>query len=143
MNEEEYGIEEGFGQETDDWMMEDTQKDFISFRDSPGDILVLFTGKPIKGRSKYQKDQFWFPVEQILDMQNGIVEEKTLSTSSNQLRKKLTKLLKDYPKMFEGKVLVNIRWTGNGMDRSYSVGVPAYESQRLVMDKIHPGRSCD
>jgi hypothetical protein len=141
--DEEYGIEEGFGQETDDWMMDETRKEFISFRDSPGDILVLFTGKPVKGRSKYQKDQYWFPVEQVIDMEAGVVEEKTLSTSSNQLRKKLTKIYTDHPKMFEGKTIVNIRWSGNGMDRSYSVIAPVYESQCLIMDKIHPGRSVE
>lgn len=126
---------EQYGMETDDWMMEETRKEYVDFSGSPGDLLVLFTGKPLKGRSKYGKDQFWFPVMEI-DLQAKMKSEKILSTSSNQLRKRLTKLFQEVPRLFAGKTLVNIRWKGNGMERKYDVCVPAYESQRLVGDEL-------
>jgi hypothetical protein len=130
--------QEEWGQETDDWMMEETQKEFISFRDSPGSLTMLFHGKPVKGRSKYQKDQYWFNVEVVtlIEGQDPMVEEKTLSTSSNQIRKKLTKLVKDYPDILEGKRPVFLQWSGNGMDRSYSMNVLSYGSACALMESI-------
>lgn len=130
-----------WGKETDDWMMDETQKDFISFRDSPGSLTLLFHGKPVKGRSKYQKDQFWFNVEQItmVEGQSPIVEEKTLSTSSNQIRKKLTKLVREHPDILDGNRPVFLQWNGNGMERKYSCGVLSYESACILMESI--GRS--
>jgi len=129
---EDDGIEE-YGQPTDDWMMEETRKEFIDFSNSPGSLLVLFIGKPTKGRSKYHKDQFWFDVEQVIDMKRGIVEQKVLSTSSNQLRKKLTSMLGKHPDLFDGKVPISITWEGAGMERKYYVGDLAYESTRELM----------
>jgi len=131
---------EGYGQETDDWMLEDTKKDFISFKGSPGQIVVLFTGKPVKQRSKFNKDQFWFPCVEVIDLEKGLVEERTLSTASNQLRKKITKLYQKYPeRLFTGKMPVVIDWEGEGMNRYYSVGPLHDDSANLLMERL--GRS--
>jgi len=131
---------EGYGQETDDWMLEDTKKDFISFKSSPGQIVVLFIGKPIKQRSKFNKDQFWFPCVEVVDLEKGLTEERVLSTASNQLRKKITKLYQKYPdRLFSGKLPVVIDWEGEGMNRYYSVGPLHDESANLLMERL--GRS--
>ena len=139
MTDEE--IIEEYGQETDDWLLDDDRLEFISFRDSPGNILVLFTGRPKKGRSKYAKEQFWFPCTQILDLDNGVCEDRILSTSSNQLRKRLTKIFNEYPDLFKGTTPVSISWIGSGMERKYSAHALLYEDKRAVMDKIGKGSS--
>ena len=128
---------ESYGVETDDWMMEETRKEFISFKNQPGQIVVIFTGKPTKQRSKFSKDQFWFPCLELIDMEKGLVEERILSTASNQLRKKLTKLQQKYPdRLFCGKMPVVIDWEGEGMSRYYSVGPLADGSAHALMEKL-------
>jgi len=133
--------QEEWGQETDDWELEQTQREFIDMGDSPGSLTLLFKGKPLKGRSKYKKEQFWFPVEKITLVEGSkpMIEEMTLSTSSSQIRKKLTKLSKEYPDIFEGKRPVYLQWIGNGMERKYSCGVLSYESACELMESV--GRS--
>lgn len=123
----EGNIEEGYGEETDDWMMEDTRKEFISFDKSPGAVVVVMTGKPSKHVNKFGKDQFWFPCYQLMGehTENYSLDEKILSTSSHQLRKKFTKMHQKAPDassgFFSGRMPVVITWEGDGMARYYTV----------------------
>ena len=132
MNEE---LEEGYGEETDDWMMEDTRKEFISFRDSPGTVVVALTGKPTKQRSKFGKDQYWFPCIQLVgDQGNYSLDERILSTSSHQLRKKITKFYHTHPdNIFKGEVPFLIYWEGDGMNRWYNLTLVDDETEEIFM----------
>ena len=115
--------DERIGMETDAWMDVPERKEFIPMDQSPGTIAVFFKGKPTLSRSKFGgKAQFWFPVEQVMDLQTGVRMERILSTSSNKLRSGIKQVFAKHPDLFDGKKLVAISWAGNGMDRSYSVG---------------------
>ena len=122
---EELGKEpdEGYGVETDDWMMDETRKEFISFSQSPGAIIIALTGKPTKERSKYGKDQFWFPCIEMVGKEGVYsLEDRILSTASHQLRKKLTKFYNDHPdNIFKGEIPILITWEGDGMNRYYAL----------------------
>ena len=112
------------GQETDEWMDVPEGKDFISMKESPGSITGYFVSKPILQRSKFGgKKQFWFDMDIIIDKENGLKSRKTLSTGSSKLRKGIKAIFEKKPDLFEGKVLCFIQWSGNGMDRSYEVGI--------------------
>ena len=113
---------DGYGEESDDWMDVGERKDFVDMATTPGGIMCYFDGKPIKKRSKFGKDQFWFNIRIVIDEKTGNTGERILSTSSSKLRSGLKKVLEKYPDMLSGKQLVFIQWQGNGLDRSYDVG---------------------
>ena len=113
---------DGYGEESDDWMDVGERKDYVDMSTSPGSVMCYFDGKPIKKRSKFGKDQFWFNIRLIIDEKTGNTGERILSTSSSKLRSGLKKVLEKYPDMLSGKQLVFIQWQGNGLDRSYDVG---------------------
>ena len=115
--------------EADDWEMEGSTDTFVSFKETPGRVLLFITGNPDKGRTKYNKDQFWFPVNVVVDVENGMMQEMIMSTASSQLRKLISAMKKKIPTIFEGKEPLMIQWTGSGMERKYSVTDLAYESK--------------
>ena len=116
--DEEY---EGLGKETDDWMDVKEATEFIDMSDSPGDIVVKFTGKPILQRSKFGgKKQYWFPVSQLIDIQKDVWDDRTLSTGSTKLRRAIKRIYEKDSSLFNGEIAVGISWTGKGMDRSYT-----------------------
>lgn len=115
--------DERIGEETDEWMDVNEGRNFLDMKTAPGSIAIYLTSKPILQRSKYGgRKQYWFPCKQIVDPQTKATVDGTLSTSSQRLRAGIKRLYEKHgEKLFNGEVLVGINWTGNGMDRSYSV----------------------
>jgi len=129
MNENDMGE---YGQETDDWKMDDERVPFIDFGSSPGEVVINLTGRPKKQMSKYGKDQFHFPCRQLVDVEKKIWEDAIMSTSSNQIRKKLTKLIDQEPALMDGKHPIFVTWSGEGMSRVYSIGIVAEGAELLL-----------
>ena len=114
---------DGYGEESDDWMDVGERKEYIDMSESPGSFQGYFTGKPIKRRSKFGKDQYHFPVSMVIDTERGTTGERILSTGSSKLRSSLKQQLDKYPDLLKGKLLVHVQWTGAGLDRSYDCAV--------------------
>ena len=130
---------EGIGEETDDWMEEDDRKEFINFKERPGEFCCVFVGKPTKQTSKFgQKTQYWFPVKVLKNMDPVVWQDMIMSTSSKKLRAKLTEKVHKYgeDKVLGGKMVFNISWDGQNLDRYYSVGPISDGSADLLLEKL-------
>jgi hypothetical protein len=118
--------DERIGRETDEWMDVNEMAEFISMKESPGDILVRFKSKPTMQRSKYGgKKQFWFPVEQYIPNGDGggMWKDMILSTGSTKLRREIKRIFSQDGGLFDGQVAVGIHWSGMHMDRTYSASI--------------------
>lgn len=127
--------DERIGQETDAWMDVKESAEFIDMSGSPGDIVVRMTGKPTLQRSKFGgRPQYWFPCEQIVDLEKGTWAPRILSTGSTKLRRALKRVVEKegHDEVFGGHVPIGISWAGENMDRSYTanrVVIPSGQSQ--------------
>jgi len=127
--------DEGYGQETDDWMDVEERKEFINFDETPGAITILFQGKPTKQRSKYGKDQYWFPVNLVMSQDPVMLKEHILSTASRRLRAEIKKMVEKYgDKVLGGKMAFTLHWDGKGMDRQYNIGPISEESTAVLLE---------
>ena len=117
-------------EEMEDWMLEGSANEYIKMGESPGGFVCKILAPPTPRKSMYgdgSKTQFVFPVEQLVGKDNvtgqELWEEKMFSTTSKQIRKKLTKLVKQDPEVLRGKVKVSVSWEGMGMNRVYSLSI--------------------
>ena len=124
MNEEYLNEEdERIGQYADDWDDIEARREYIPMGESPGELLLYFTDKPRYHRGYKGKKAYRWEVNLVIDVQKGTTGERFLSSSSQKLRAGIKAQRDKYPDLFEGKRLVGISWTGNGMDRTYDVCV--------------------
>ena len=123
-----------YGQETDQWMLEDDYKEFLSWQGPKGDYTIFLTGKPKTGMSKFKKEIYWIDCKLLLDNERCLFADRVLSTGSNQLRKQLTTLYKKHgDKLFEGVIGLTISWEGEKIDRRYVVGrISTDDEMRLL-----------
>lgn len=113
--------DERIGQYADDWDDIEAKREYIPMGESPGSLLLYFTDKPRLHRGYRGKKAYRFEVDLVIDNEKGTTGERFLSTGSQKLRAGIKKVHEKQPDLFDGKVLVGIEWTGNGMDRTYDV----------------------